>query len=91
MNNPETETLFETVCRVLDYPAPPKESDAGKFYRPEKFSEPKAKRLTMRHYSISVVVIPPNHQIACGAKIERKRITIKGCTLEDAKRRAGIE
>jgi hypothetical protein len=36
----ETETLLETVCRVLDYPAPPKEPTAGEFYRPARFSEP---------------------------------------------------
>ena len=34
------DTLFETVCRVLDYPAPPKEPTPGEFYRPARFSEP---------------------------------------------------
>ena len=36
----ESESLFETVCRVMDYPAPPKEPTSGEFYRPAKFTQP---------------------------------------------------
>ena len=34
----QTETLFETVTRVLDYPKPPQEP--GVFYRPARFDNP---------------------------------------------------
>jgi hypothetical protein len=49
-------------------------------------------RLTMREYTIDVVVVNPAYLVALGEPAyTRERRTIKGYTLEDAKRRNGIE
>ena len=48
--------------------------------------------LGMKAFAVDVVTNPPIFMIQLGLlKVERKRITIHGYTLKDAKRRAGIE
>jgi len=48
--------------------------------------------LAMRTYTVEVYVVPPLAEtLITGKQVERKQMTIRGYTLSDAKRRAGIE
>ena len=48
--------------------------------------------LAMRTYTVEVFVVPPLREtLITGKQVERKQMTIRGYTLRDAKRRAGIE
>lgn len=50
------------------------------------------KRLTMRDFKVTVIEVPPMIEVKLfGARPIRKTVTIKGYTLKDAKRRAGIQ
>jgi hypothetical protein len=57
-------------------------------------SDPPCKPLSerMKAYTVNVLVVPPNHEIALGlATMHEEKRTIYGTSLADAKRRAGIE
>ena len=46
----------------------------------------------LRAYTVNVLVVPPNIEIALGmATMHEEKRTIYGTSLADAKRRAGIE
>jgi hypothetical protein len=46
----------------------------------------------MKAYTVNVLVVPPNHEIALGlATMHEEKRTIYGTSLADAKKRAGIE
>ena len=48
--------------------------------------------LAMRTYTVEVYIVPPLREtLITGKQVERKQMTIRGYTLRDAKRRAGIE
>lgn len=48
--------------------------------------------LRMRTFTVDVLTTPPMFMVALGLlQPERKQMTIRGYTLKDAKRRAGIE
>lgn len=47
--------------------------------------------LPLREYKVRVLIVPPNYEIALGISQVREELkTIKGYSLKDAKRKAGI-
>ncbi len=50
------------------------------------------KTLQMKEFRVKVMTVPSNlEMLLAGAKIRTEWIVIKGYTLKDAKRRAGIQ